>query len=584
MLKQYYIYFLIIIIHQSISTDFGTTSVVSTLVQHITNYDYYQIAIFLNRANNNVSNNYDLLEKISRNNPTIVIDMSKLQLQSADIYKSRHYIFKRKSTLLIIIQRTFNSDDVLRTLDFYIELLLKGMRPRCLIVISDRVSSKILIENNLYYAWKRKFLDVTVINVNIEEDKVNAEILNYNPFSETYNYEQYTSKTDIFPDKLRDLKRYDLRVPFINSEPDMFVERTINNVIEYDGSGFSIIKYVGYALNFHINVDTGFGSFVSAFNQLKNSNFNLMCFPLFITESLINEKLEIGKIHSFETYRAMIIPRTTLSMSVSFITFLPFALSVLVIFLGTYALNIARKHLRVFDILRLIFGQPALTPPKKVPERIVFITIAILSIIFLPTIIAKITGVIVSQQPPPIDSFKDAVNAKLQPYAFHGLLELLSNDDDKYASLITSNIILYNDTDFCLRLLLTSTEHTMCFTPETQAKMYANKYRKPDGSPMIKLTDLRVSLMAEALIYEEGSPFVEKFDQVVQLMVESGVWLLWGPKYLNLQSMDREGNTSVDNKDHVVSVQLLLMYISGCLFAFCTFIVELLVVHFQLRA
>ncbi|KAJ8670099.1 hypothetical protein QAD02_001358 [Eretmocerus hayati] len=116
------------------------------------------------------------------------------------------------------------------------ELLNPSQRQKYLIILMNGDDS--IIEPFLSFAWTKKFLDLTVLDwVQREEILSNRKVMyvtekpsydisicTFNPFYGTYNRNILSSKTSLFPDKLKDLNGYEVHAKLRESFETKFYD------------------------------------------------------------------------------------------------------------------------------------------------------------------------------------------------------------------------------------------------------------------------------------------------------------------------------------------------------------------------
>lgn len=166
---------------------------VTTLQRQIIDSRPYQATVF---TRNSVRNYF--FKELTSNVPAVIVDLTKNLNQSLI---PPNINLTRKSNLLVLIQDQLDFEDVKSNLELFIKLSPIKIRPKCLVIFNYTTSNHNLIRSVLLYGWSKKFLDLTVINLN------NGEVFNYNPFSNVFGHNQAKS-ADIFPIKLKNMNGY----------------------------------------------------------------------------------------------------------------------------------------------------------------------------------------------------------------------------------------------------------------------------------------------------------------------------------------------------------------------------------------
>ena len=553
-------------------------SFTSTFGNDIASLNFYQITLFINNLNISLIE-CNILKVIFVHNPTIIIDPRRLQAHSSGYleYLTNSYQ-PSASILLIIFLKNLYPDEIKFALNFYIELSKKRRRPKCLVIFNNRFVEENIIKLVLEFSWQRKFLDISIINLNADNTTVNPEVFSYDPFVDIYNHRPHSLLSDVFPDKFKNLHGYILKSPFIDLPPYMMIQ-TANNITRYHGVAYSVIEFLASVLQFKINVTTK-SHLVAATIQLQSSfnSIHFLPFPCTILESTTRKSLEIGQVFTFERFCGLITIKKDIHIKLSLKTFLSFSCSISLVFLFAFIAKyfFKLKYLYWFENFGLLLGQPVTVKLLSIIHKIMYVSIVALSMTYAPDLIGELMKSIVTYSDKKIVNYQDMVAANLQPYVHKGLFPLLYNESDKYFDIIKSKITLLNSSSTCFSLLM-ERKDVICFTTKRMAKWFLNENVKMYGNPLAKITNIEFPLLAESLLFEEGSPFVDKFNAIVLRMEQSRLTAAWSFKYETKLIDSREPWNEVKNE--INPVQLIIMYLIGCSVSFIMFAVEVLITY-----
>lgn len=546
------------------------------LIGQILNFEPYQIIVFTSSAEILPVEN-DILQKVASRSPILKYNLKSFHSKNGcDEFLGISSWIKRprKSSLLLIFGQVNNFNNIREILKFWIKFSPIIMRPKCLIIFNNLFVSKNDLLSLLNDAWSVSFLDITIVNFNSKNDTI--EMHNYNPFVNTYSSNNLISTTHIFPDKLTNLKGFTIKVPYVDIVPDMSKCELHNNRL-YSGTRFAVTTFLSSVLNFKIDVLDDMNSSTEwAFAQLKYSKVDMTPIPLFATDKRIRGEYQIGKAFSFDQNCGLTVINNTVEMRISFSTFLQLSLSIFCIFLLTYIvyrLILNKKNLSVLTSIRLLLGQAGAIQPRKHAERILFICVSILSIIYSPTITAKVMSLVVQYKETRIDSLKDIIKSDLQPYTYSDLIENIYNDDDKYTELVKSRIFGLDTMRKCIDLLKRK-EKVICILPERQAKFLQELLHRQYHEEFLTITDLKFTQWEECYFFSSGSPYSEKFDQIIQRMLESGL-----PNTRDFSTPTSNSHRWIEIDNWFALVQYLVFYLIGCILSIICFFVELLVAY-----
>lgn len=123
----------------------------------------------------------------------------------------------RRTTLYIILQNEhthFHLNSLHDIMSRFDEILPVFMRPMYLLIFfSDRFLLKNSLQELLQHAWRLKFLDFSILNIDTANQFF---LLNYNPFIRNYDIEYSQAEMNLFPNKLRNLENYAFKIPVPN--------------------------------------------------------------------------------------------------------------------------------------------------------------------------------------------------------------------------------------------------------------------------------------------------------------------------------------------------------------------------------
>lgn len=359
--------------------------------------------------------------------PTMVIDLAK----KSDLQKLS---LSQKSTVYIVLNSSKNDQlqFIKRDLDLVTKLSMPGTRPRCLLLL-PAVKDFETLQKVLDHAWSLKFLDFSIITGN-------SSLFYYNPFTSVYTTEPLTPHSTIFLDKMENMHGYELKLPFIDSSP--YIVRKINNT--YGGSEYRIIRAVSKILNFKLVVldyGSGYCALKNAVKDLELGTVNVLPFTLFDTHPLTlnNPSLVRGKVFLFDSFRGVV--SSTLTSRVNFnpnyrlmkiLIFLFTGIAVVLVLVHlSNLLKISKQKFETFTTVQLVLGEPGVKYPKASVDRIIYLSIVILSMTYFNDIFAGMTEYELMDSPVVLKNFDDVSNSMLTPYINTGIYNWIFNNSDK---------------------------------------------------------------------------------------------------------------------------------------------------------
>ncbi|OXU18394.1 hypothetical protein TSAR_015160, partial [Trichomalopsis sarcophagae] len=499
-------------------------SLIKVLVRQIESLKLYQIMIFHNNQNLIARNNYAILRGIAVTVPITVYDTQNLDCIGQNNKSIENSYLPSDSTFIIVFQENFTFQDITSAVEFYIKLSPMNTRPKVLMVLNSNIQP--LIRNFttavLYYAWSKKFLDFTVMNVSPKNDST-AQIYTFNPFTKTYSFAHYTSEVVLFPDKLLDMNEYSLKASY-GAIPPWIIKA--DNGSELKGMAMRVTTFITSVLNCRLQLLEE-NNIMSAFERVKNSKVDFVMFPLYVSKSRIHYA-KVGRMFSYDSQCGITLGPISKKINISFKSFVPFLCSSVIIICLTAVFDYLTTRKDQVDILlgaRLLFGQTVLNLPFMTSKRIIFASVALLSIIYSPDLTSKLLSCIVGSQEEAINTFQDVVKANLRPYVAEALIELLVNESDIYLDIVKSRSVKMTNISECSRIITKGKDsRAICFLPDKAVAYYIDKFRKSDNITSVRITGIKMFLSMEAFFFEKGSPYVGKFDYIIEKMLESGIW------------------------------------------------------------
>lgn len=598
------------------------------LIEHLTQvWEFHQIVILRNVEDNMGREEEYLFKVLGSRLPIIQNPASTTEI-----------LISKSSTLYIMIQElkerehTLNLQRAYKNLASAVNILPSRTRPRCLMIIFNDYGYEEFFHSILEQAWRLKFLDFSIIS---QITKYTAKLNTYNPFERNFQRTLYLNKHNIFPDKLSDMNKYVLRMPYMHTEP--YIKQEGNNT--YSGDDYIIIDFVSKALNFDPqikdynvdkkgNMNDAKQSLINAVQDVESGKMNLLPFTLFDTHYAINDhiKIERGIVFKFDCfcvatsssiYEAKVnIPYKTIGISV---------IAIIIVYTMVYVANrlkVTTGELDFFSVTKLILMTSSLRQPRRLTDKIMYLSVVIVSMMYFQTYYAKWTTAELSKSQVPLSNFKNVAKSGLVPYINSGLADWAFNDhENKYLMRIKS-MAKFSKAEHCLRYISLSIsghvfltknivtqkfgftrsrviiswiyvscrwavkkQRVLCIIFKTKAEMYSNMYRRMDGTSEIRIGELEFLVSGKHFIFEEASPYVDKFDQVIIKIVEAGILEYW--KRLEKKTIEKSAIESEnywdDKSDHLMATHMLFILLFGHAVAAIIFVTELIYSHCNMQ-
>lgn len=133
----------------------------------------------------------------------LCISVTSIQNEKFNILRKEISLRNPRDTTLFFAIEYADKNNTQRTekmMEFVKKLSSIRIRPKCLVLRFLQTNETLNYSTFLQKMWQNLFLDVTILDVN----KKRASIHQLNPFV-SYKSKQFSKKTQLFPDKLRNL-------------------------------------------------------------------------------------------------------------------------------------------------------------------------------------------------------------------------------------------------------------------------------------------------------------------------------------------------------------------------------------------
>lgn len=336
-----------------------------------------------------------------------------------------------------------------KILDELVVISPQPTRPKCLLIFYSDDDSDYWLKKILDYAWSLKFLDFSILRVNSSNQII---FFNYNPFTTAYDTDYLETATNVFPNKLKDLNGYPLTLPAINATPIMITRKKSNGELTFEGTQYVYLKTAIEKHNFTLkfvdeseNNHTEF--FIKNFERLRNNEINMLSIAAYVGDQNL-ENIVIGR--AFENFKIAITVPTTLISRVYFpadmiIYILCFPAIVLTFFLLAHVFDFQRERWEIFYIFQILMGI-SVQQPRRVIERIIYLTLVILSINYSSDLFASIADIKLIHEEKQFDTVDDILKSSMQA---HTIFFAESYEDEEIKQLF-SKIMKINTNDECI--------------------------------------------------------------------------------------------------------------------------------------
>lgn len=228
-----------------------------------------------------------------------------------------------------------------------------------------------------------------------------------------------------------------------------------------------------------------------------------------------------------------------------------------------------------FYVFSLLFGVTVPKKPYKRMEKLIYISLAVVSIKYSSDVFAVFTGDDVTKDKETVfDAFEEIKRPTLTLYIGKTHFQDKVNYDDEIIQNLKAHSKLVSVAEDCYRKL-SSQKDRFIFNSAIYVGYMMKKYSNPDRSPRMKLSNPIVLGDYFAHVFAKNSPYIEIFDKKFEQIFESGLHdsIYYGKNYLpNYRVRNQHGEFKPSND---LKYQLIIFF-TGCIFAIIIFVFELL--------
>lgn len=513
----------------------------------------YHVTIFQNRPRD---------MKINARAPSIVVDLRDM-ISKNDTRSLSMKILKnpRQTTVyVVLVKKTGRKNETLDVLDQLVGISPVRSRPKSLLVLLDDDWSDGELKNVLKYAWSLKFLDFSIVKT-IGENK--TIFMSYNPFTGSF----LKSTRKFFPGKLNDLNKHPLALPGFDFSPYF----SIDGDKKPSGLSFDDIDKVVKKMNFDLRVDVDTNNevmelFERVLEKLEKNEGGIS--PIaFYSWRLIDRKLIMSEILQFDEL-SIVVPivktsRVYFSFEV-FLYILSFPVIIAIFFVFAKVSNFrSRGGWNVLYIFQIFIGYPASSPLSRV-EKITFLLISILSIIYSNIFFDKFADMRFVEEELEFDSLVDVFESKMSIYSIYGAK---SDDPSEIQRLFNMSKTVHSDYD-CINKVI-ETRSSICIVSRDLARSFIRKNVDSREMPIMKLIERTIRPDSLHIAYEKASPFAAKFDRIFRQLKESGIRK--NRKKVLVYHTELDSNKVED----ILVYELMIILITGWFLSLIIFLMEM---------
>ncbi|KAJ8668364.1 hypothetical protein QAD02_010027 [Eretmocerus hayati] len=510
----------------------------------------------------------------------------------------------RYSTLFISLSSvTSNYEESLRkstnqlkeNLEFF-SIISTRTRPRNLfIIVSERKIPENIIKDLLMHAWIKNFLDVTVVQYLLVDKLCEDGLLinMYNPFSNVYFEQCYSNQVDIFPNKLKNMYGYPLKIAMIRRPPALDYDRNVSGqAINFRGADYGATLIVSQIMNFSMKI---IASDVDDYAEIQSENSNYTLIEQIIkgeidcsgnqmyTYLLVsNLTFLIGERSIapwFDDLVALAPVSSSLSWQIknnSMKILLGIVINVTSICLLVKIFKFSQRIWLPHYILQILLGNPVTKLPKNFAERLLFFALFILSQYYSVNLYAKLTDIhLFEKDHGPYKTLEDLEHLDVTLAVHKHYARMTFEGHDEILQRLKKKVELEDGIIDCAERVLDE-EKVVCLIDKSVALRYLQKYNQR-YEPRLKIMKHVFWTSPKGFIFSSASPYVPEYNRILRRVIESGVWF----RYIIQDDKFREHDVKKYSftVDKLVGQKIFVIWYIGCFVSLIAFISELIVYY-----
>ncbi|XP_076173319.1 uncharacterized protein LOC143149634 [Ptiloglossa arizonensis] len=490
-----------------------------------------------------------------------------------------------RSTLIFYVYVSRSSPDFQETENIIRVIVHDDTRPNVLLItiLNENGNFQLLLEQ----MWQKRILYATILELSESHGQITAtKIHRYNPFTNVYEQQPYTTSVEWFPNRVTNLHGYPVNVHLINRLGYMNVTwNSQGYLVTLEGPDAKVLKTISRALNFTF-VAKPTKVLGKAFHLLSSGTVDMMVTSMPFLPSSNLSHLSYNLPVSFEKW-CPVVPITRKQKNYVTQAFLGIAMNciiVLVFWATSILLKFDLKEWKPLRIFGLIISASTPIKATRLVEKIVFFMIIFVSYISSSNLYVDVTSASlrVSSE---IDytNFNELYESGLVPVFKTVLINLTYTDDDEAFAKLKRKAIGINSLSKCIDYLAMYRNVT-CLVETKMANMLLCTHTRR-GEPIMKICkNLCYANPPAGYLFYKHSPYIDRVTNIILRMESAGIRKMWyihrvghiPPRMTHLLNIDNTNN-------HPIVFNLI--YIMGCgyLISILTFFGEIIMYRLKTR-
>lgn len=384
------------------------------------------------------------------------------------------------------------------------------------------------------YAWSKKFLDFSILTVDFKEKTSDPIIYYYNPFVKGIIQNSFNPNTHIFPCKLNDVKGYPIKLSVAHIPPIMVLEK-LNGTIKVKSSAYyQFIDFAITSMNFTTQFTDEMSDSSSVFSTvdilrkaIEKGDINLVGLPLSVKLlKLLKQCITVDWVHECSRIFAVVpvVPIVILEIPMEILSYI-FIIPAIVLGL-TYMMHVMEvmdDEWDVLNIMQLLMGIPTRMQSEKTGNRMIYLSVILISMNYGMNFYSMILDINYEIGEMPCNTYEDLDKSQFPIYlkdADYDFIYFNVSDVHLKNMMRKTHVIKGTKCDDAIK----NGKYVICIVSHWRAEMYVSKYRKEDGSAIMKTSKVPFDCKKIAFFFELASPYAQRFADIQRRIHESGFW------------------------------------------------------------
>ena len=556
----------------------------------------YEITLFYYniKISDTTREQVSVIEKLVERIPLMIFNFTKPNMcnettLSSSILSTTN---RRISSLYIILFKEKNEHmdsfhEIKAIIDYLVQLSNKDTRSK-LLMITFGMTSKFKHDfyNVFKYAWFNKILDFTIVQ-KIKTRRINTLVPSdqcivqyYNPFYNAINKNVLDDKTNIFPDKLKNVNGYKIKLAVISGDGVIkIIKDREGKIIDVKSTQIyittMILKIMHFSLEFvEVGKNKSFGDGIRLICEtLMNNEANLHAEPKISTICTEVLHLNIDGMFSKMVAAVPVISNSKLKISLDAFGYFIFSqamLASILYFLSIF--KIQRSNWTFFEVVQIFLNISLTHKPTKFTDQILFLSFVLGSTIFSFYIYASFLQFQLSNEEIAFDTFESIDQSDLKFYTFREFLNYSFMIDSPYVRNLKKKALVINTgMDDCMEKLIRKQDR-ICHILDNFINRVNWSRIDPQYSSKFKIAKPAFIYFNMRYSFERASPYIKKFQVFLRIIEESGIRKKIHSNTNNKKKMFKNNDTS--SSGSLTVLQLVSVLLCGSVLSIIIFCVE----------